>query len=190
MRRRRRNQRPRARGFSAVELAAAFALFGSLLAVAVPTFVREFKASRFVEPTQGLAYLASSAVGYAALHGGPKAVPLAFPRSVGLTPIAPPRGRLVSDPPGTWTDATWQALRFPTTGDGFAFADGDPHAFAFAFDSATTGSGPTARATFVAHAHGDLDGDGATSTFEVRGGYSPEAGASVEPGMHVEAPLE
>ena len=178
------------RGFSAIELAAAFALFGSVLAVAIPTAVRELKASRFVEPTEGLAAITTGAVAYAAIHGTPKTVPLAFPRSVGLTPVSPPRARLVADPPGTWSDPTWAALQFPTTGTGFAFADGDPHAFAFAFDSATAGAGAATQCTYVAHAHGDLDGDGARSTFEVRGHYSATEGVVTEPGLYVEAPLE
>jgi hypothetical protein len=180
-----------------VELAAAFALFGSLVAVAVPTFLREFKASRFVEPTQGLAYLGASAIAYGATHGTPRTLPAAFPPSVGLTPSVPPRGHLASDPPGTWTNPTWQALAFPTSGDGFSFADGDPHAFAFGFDSATGATGGadgrapnTPRATFTAHAHGDLDGDGATSTFEVHGQYTVEGGPVLEPGLYVQAPLE
>ncbi len=179
--------RPRlSRGFSAMELAIGFALVGSALAVAVPTFLREVRASRFVEPTEGLAAIAAGAVAYASTSPGSSAISLAFPRSVGLTPSAPPRGHLVADPPGTWADPSWKALRFPPTSGGFAYADGEPHAFAFAFDS-TLG---VDRSTFVAHAHGDLDGDGAWSTFEVRGHDTATEGPVVEPGMYVEAELE
>ncbi len=174
------------RGFSPVELAAGFALFGSVLAVAVPTLLRELKASRLAEPTEGLAAIVTGALAYASTHAGPTTVPLAFPKSVGLTPSSPPRGQLVADPPGTWNDPTWAALRFPTVGTGYAFADGDPHAFAFAFDSTPSAT----RSTFVAHAHGDLDGDGATSTFEVRGYDTAGEGPVAVPGMHVEAELE
>jgi len=97
-----------------------------------------------------------------------------------------PRGRLAADPPGTWSDPTWQALHFPTTTSGFAFADDDPHAFSFAFESALA----NARSSFIARACGDLDGDGARSTFEVRGHDTQSEGAVIEPGMYVEAPLE
>ncbi len=178
------------RAFSAVEIAAAISLSASLLGVAVPTFVRDFKASRLVEPTEGLAAIGAGAVAYAVTHAGPKTVLLAFPRSVGLTPSTPARGRLAVDPPGTWSDPTWQALQFPTTGNGFSFADGDPHGFAFAFDNATSGAGLAARSTFVATAHGDLDGDGARSTFELHGHYTAADGPVVEPGMYIEDPLE
>jgi type II secretory pathway pseudopilin PulG len=188
-----RSHRAKDRGFSPVELAAAIALVGSLVAIAVPAFLRDFKSSRFVEPTEGLANIASGAVAYAALHGGAASGSLAFPRTVGLTPSSPARGRLVADPPGTWDDPTWHALGFPRSGDGFAFADGDPHAFAFAFDArpfASSGPMGQPRSSFVAHAHGDLDGDGAESTFEVRGSYSASEGAVVDPHMVVESPLE
>jgi hypothetical protein len=59
---------------------------------------------------------------------------------------------------------------------------GVAHSFAFAFDRPD-------EATFVAHAHGDLDGDGTTSTFEIRGKCGRD-GASLVPGMVVEAELE
>jgi type II secretory pathway pseudopilin PulG len=177
---------PRAHGFTAVELAAGFAIAGSALAIAVPTFLRELRASRFAEPTEGLAAIAAGAVAYASMHVTPTSVALAFPRAVALTPSAPPRGKRVADPPGTWNDPTWAALAFPPTASTLAFADGERHAFAFAFDS-TLGA---PRSSFVAHAHADLDGDGALSTFEVRGHATPTEGAVVEPGMYVEAPLE
>jgi hypothetical protein len=183
---RRRARAGASRGLSAVEVAAGISLLGSLLAVAVPTFFREIRASRFVEPIDGLAAIAGGAVGYASIHGGPGAVALAFPRSVALTPTAPPRARTVTDPQGTWNDATWGALHFPPPSGNLAFTQDEPHAFAFAFDS-TPGA---TRSSFVAHAHGDLDGDGTQSTFEVRGHMSTTEAPVVEPGMYVEAPLE
>ena len=173
-------------GFTVMELAVAVAVLGSTLAVAIPTFVRDMKSSRFVEPTLGLTAIAEGAVAYAGGHGTQATLILAFPRSVGLTPSTPPRGRLAADPPGTWSDPTWQALHFPTTTSGFAFADDDPHAFSFAFESALA----NARSSFIARACGDLDGDGARSTFEVRGHDTQSEGAVIEPGMYVEAPLE
>ena len=182
---RRSRQRASARllGFGLVEAAVGFALVGSVLAIAVPTFVRELHASRFVEPTQGLATLAAEAVRYAS----GRSTAAAFPTSVALAPSVPPRGKLVADPPGTWSDPTWRALAFPS--ERFDFAVGVPHAFAFGFDSTLSAT----RSAFVAHAHADLDGDGALSTFEVHGhaaGTGVGEAALVEPGMYVEAALE
>jgi prepilin-type N-terminal cleavage/methylation domain-containing protein len=174
------------RGFTAVELAAAVAVVGSLVAIAVPTLIREIKSSRLVEPTEGLAAIASGAVAYAGVHGTKASVALAFPRSVGLTPTTPPAGHLAADPPCTWNDPTWVALGFPASLDDFRLADGEPHAFSFAFDSSLA----PAKSTFVAHAHADLDGDGATSTFEVRGQDTLADGPTVLPGMYVSSEFE
>lgn len=174
------------RRFTAVELAIGAALFGSLMAVAVPAFSRDLHASRFVEPTEGLARLGASAVVYATTNER-------FPDSAPLTPQLPPRGTREADPPGTWDGPTWTALGFRPSPEGV------PHAYAFSFESTSGGS------VFVAQARGDLDGDGVLSTFEIRGrsgrdGTAPaSAGArapgaaqepAVAPGMYIEAELE
>jgi type II secretory pathway pseudopilin PulG len=160
------------RRFTPVELAVGVAILGSLLAVAVPAFSRDLHASRFVEPTEGLARLGAAAVAYAEVNER-------FPDSAPLTPAAPPRGKKEADPPGTWDGATWKALAFRPS------AEGVPHGYAFSFESTSGGS------AFVAQARGDLDGDGVLSTFEIRG-LAKHAGGKpvVVPGMYVEAELE
>lgn len=161
------------RRLSPVELAVFVALLGALLAVAVPAFVRDLHASRFVEPTDGLARLGSAAVAYAEEH-------MQFPPSVPLTPNVPPRGKKEVDPAGAWDAPTWRALDFQ------AAPEGTPHAYAFSFD-ATPLAAPVA---FVAQARGDLDGDGVLSTFEIRGFARAGEKPAVVPGMYVEAELE
>jgi hypothetical protein len=213
-------RRASSRGVTAVEAAVTFAVVGSLLAVAVPAFLRELHASRFVEPASGVEKMAELAVAYA--HERPIAT--AFPPSAPLTPSQVPRGTREVDPPGAWDQPTWKALGFRP------FAEGVPHAYAFGFDSvlgarvdvaqpaaplapsslgtAAVGAQATqagglpgaqpatvitqqARSTFTAHAHGDLDGDGITSTFEMRGHAAEgEPAAVIEPGMLVEAEVE
>ena len=87
---------------------------------------------------------------------------------------------LVVAHPGTWDSPTWTALGFR------ASPEGTPHAVAFAFEA----QGPT-RATFVAQAHGDLDGNGVTSTFEIRGlATGDPASVVLQPGMYVESEIE
>jgi hypothetical protein len=156
-----------------VELAVGAAILGSLLAVAVPAFSRDLHASRFVEPTDGLARLGASAVAYAEANER-------FPESAPLTPSAPARGTKEVDPPGTWDGPTWKALSFRPSPEGV------PHAYAFSFESTAGGS------AFVAQARGDLDGDGVLSTFEIRGrtGRTDGEKPAVAPGMYVEAELE
>ena len=174
--------RARPRPFSLLEVAIAFALVGSLLAVAVPAVARNVNASRLVEPVQGLQRIGASAVAYgrqqvAADGGAP-----AFPPSAPLTPKAVPRGRCEVDPPGTWDHPTWSALAFR------AAPEGTPHCFSFAFDSSPS----RPKEGFRAHAHADLDGDGTTSTFELGGRYveGDPRGPQVDPGMFVDSEVE
>ena len=160
------------RRFSVVELAIGAALVGSLLAVAVPAFLHELHASRFVEPVDGLSRIGVAAVSFCEANER-------FPESTPLTPSAPPRGRKAADAPGSWDGPTWKALAFRPAPEGV------PHAYAFSFES------PSGN-TFVAQARGDLDGDGLLSTFEVRGEQRrvSDGKPAVTPGMYVEAELE
>lgn len=159
------------RRFTPIELAIGIALAGSLAAISIPAFVRELHASRFVEPTEGLARLGASAIAYAEANGK-------FPESAPLTPQVPPRGQKAVDAPGTWDAPGWKTLAFR------AAPEGVPHAYSFSFESVGSGSG------FVATARGDLDGDGILSTFEVRGHAVPGSPPRLDPGMYVEAELE
>jgi hypothetical protein len=159
------------RKLTPIELAIGASLVGCLLAVGVPTFVREVHASRFVEPEAGLAKLGADALAYAEVNG-------AFPESAPLTPREPPRGKKDVDPPGTWDAPSWRALDFRPSPEGV------PHAYSFSFEAAPP------RTSFVARAHGDLDGDGIWSTFETRGVVRPGAKPELVPGMYVEAELE
>jgi hypothetical protein len=115
----RRRRIARARGLTAVEAAVVFAIVGSLLAVAVPAFVRELRASRFVEPVEGLQKIGAGALAYA--ENKPAAS--AFPPSAPLTPASVPRGTREVDPPGVWENPTWKALNFRAAPEGCARRD-------------------------------------------------------------------
>ena len=170
--------RARTRRLTPLELAIAFALVGSLLAIAVPTFAREVHASRFVEPVDGLHRIGAAAVAY----GRARPVAQGFPASAPMTPAVPPRGHCEADPPGTWEQPTWVALDFRPA------PPGTPHCFAFGFDSTLSAT----RSLFRADAHGDLDGDGIVSTFEMTGHYvegDPE-GPTLDRGVFVDSEVE
>ncbi|KYF95622.1 hypothetical protein BE20_44900 [Sorangium cellulosum] len=162
------------RSWSALELSAAFAVGGSVLAVAVPAFFRNLSASKLSEPIEGLDRLVTSAVAYA--ESRPQEI--SFPPSAPLTPAQVPRGVRAVDPPESWEHLTWRSLDFRFEG---------PHAFAFQFTSELDASKAM---RFIATAHGDLDGDGALSTFEVRGERIPGESARVLPGMFVDREVE
>ena len=163
------------RSWNALELSAAFAVGGSVIAVAVPAFVRNLSASKLTEPIDGLDRMVTSAVAYAQT----KPQELSFPPSAPLTPAQVPRGVRALDPPDAWEHLTWRSL---------AFRFDEPHAFAFQLD--TSFDPPTQAFRFVAIAHGDLDGDGLLSTFEVHGERLPGQAARVIPGMVVEREVE
>jgi hypothetical protein len=170
------------RGVTPVEAAIAFAIFGAILAVAVPAFIRELHGSRLVEPVSGLERMSAGAIA----HAGSHAPANAFPETAPLTPAVVPRAHREIDPPNVWDTPAWKALGFR------AAPEGTPHAYAFGFTSTPPPlATPGQVAQFVAHAHGDLDGDGITSTFEVRGHAASASGpAELVPGMYVEAELE
>jgi hypothetical protein len=152
------------RPLTPVEAAAAFAVIGSLVATALPSFARNLHASRLVEPIDGLNKIATRATALAA--GRPAAE--AYPESVGLTPPEVPRGVRVTDPPGTWDKPTWRELEFSFT---------EPHCYSFSFESHDA----PGKATFHAVAHGDLDGDGVLSTFEISGSSKDGSDPTVSP---------
>jgi hypothetical protein len=158
-----------------VEAAFGLSIFGSIAAIAIPSFSSSLHASRLVEATDGLEKISTNAVA----HAEGKSPADAFPPSVQLTPNAVPRGHAEVDPPGIWDQPTWQSLDFR------ASPEGVPHWFSFELDS---NANPTTSA-FVTHAHADQDGDGLTSTFEVRG-HSGSEGPVIEPGMYVDQESE
>ncbi len=176
--------RPRSRTLSPIELAVVFALVGSVLAVAVPTFVREVHASRLSEPIDGLKRIGAGAIEYAQAHPLPATAQggQGFPPSAPMTPAVPPRGRCEPDAPGAWEEPGWRDLDFRPV------QAGAPHCFSFAFDSSLAPD----RSSFQAHSHGDLDGDGILSTFQISGQYreGDPRGPTIDPGMIVDSEVE
>lgn len=140
------------RSFTPLQLAVAFALGGSLVAVAVPAFLENIRASRMAEPLDGLKRISTAATALAA--GSP--AELAYPESAPLTPAQVPQGRRVLDPPGTWSHSTWRRLGFSWEVE---------HSYSFEFESRSE----KGAASFVARALGDLDADGVLSNFSISG---------------------
>lgn len=144
-----------------LQLAAGFAIAGSVLAATGPAFVANLRASRFAEPIDGLQRIAGSASKLAVSSP----LSLAYPESAPLTPSVVPAGERVTDPAGTWEHPTWRLLDF---------RQDRPHFYSFEFERRLVDGG----AEFTARARGDLDGDGELSLFSVVG--SMRAGALPE----------
>src|SRR4051794_21576323 len=108
------------RSLSPVEAASGISILGSVLAVAVPTFVTNLHASRLMEPMNGLQRIAARATALAVAEPAESA----YPDSTSLTPERVPRGIPALDPPGTWNAPSWRLLDFS-----FSL----PHSYSFAF---------------------------------------------------------
>lgn len=169
-------RRARSRGVSAVEIALGVAIVGSLLAVAVPAFVRNFHASHLVEATSGVTAIAESATAYAST----RTVDQAYPASVARTPEEVPAGESIVDADAIWDAPTWKALDFRPVAPGLR------HRYAFSFSS-TLGK---KESRFTAKAEGDLDGDGRLGTFIARGSKIAGSPPRIEPGVEVDDELE
>lgn len=152
------------RSLTPVEAAVAFAIGGSVLAVFVPTFVKNLHASRLAEPLDGLSRIAARSAQLA--DGNPQMQ--AYPESAPLTPERVPRGDTVSDAPGTWQHPTWRLL-------GFSFDT--PHAFSFVYESKNAAD----ESRYTASAHGDLDGDGVLSSFSISGAVKADSAPTTLP---------
>ncbi len=155
--------------------AAVIGVGGSVLAVAVPSFVANLSASRWSEPTHALSRIAHGALVHAASHPHETA----FPPSAPATPEKVPRGERVAVPPEAWSHLSWRALGFSMEA---------AQAYSYRFDSALD---PAARDfRFAATAHGDLDGDGNPSTFQVQGDKPPGGPARLHPGLLIHREVE
>jgi len=156
-----------------VQAAGLFCAVGVALASFLPTFIRDLHASRLTEAMDSVNAISKSAIAYSEgrdLAGS-------FPSPAPLTPAEVPRGVVVTDTPGTWDHPTWKALSFDMQ---------VPHRFSYSFDVSVD----PARISFSAQAHGDLNGDGLTSTFEVRGERRPGQSAVLLPGMLINREVE
>jgi hypothetical protein len=162
-------ERARQRGFSTLQVATAIVVFGTALGVIGVGCWRALRFSREAEATEYLQRLADGAA--AAVRESPSILLSSTP----LTPAEVPRGAPVTDPLGTWDNATFKAAHFKIE---------EPHWYSYQLDVPRDAASPV-----HAIAHGDLDGDGVTSTFERTIRRSP-TGWDVTPELRVVRELE
>lgn len=157
-------------GVTPIQTAAMIALAGSLVAVAVPTFLRTVRRSKMAEASTELGRLHDRvAAYYAAVHEGGRRQ--CVPGPAGPTPEAPSVDPVdVAFRDGDGTDPnTWKALDYQPLGPvRFSYSFVPEHA-----DCDRKATGVVA----VLRAEGDLDGDGNRSLFERRVIVDRETGA-------------
>ncbi|MGE0789720.1 MAG: hypothetical protein AB7S26_28870 [Sandaracinaceae bacterium] len=168
--RRAQRARPRARrreGITLVEAAVVVCVVGIVLAVFIPTFVRELRTSKTSEAVEHLSILSDRAAAYFATEFPQEEGPTlrrCLPPTAGPTPRAPtvdpaPVRFDAEETPG---HATWQALGFSPRYD---------VRYAYTFEPTSSGCGlrsPEGSYLLTLRAEGDLDDDGERSLFERR----------------------
>ncbi|MCA9610926.1 MAG: hypothetical protein H6719_02175 [Sandaracinaceae bacterium] len=155
------------RGLSLVEAALIVCLVGIVLAVFIPTFVRELRTSKTSEAVDNLALLSRQTAAYFVTpqprEDGP-AMLRCLPPTAGPTPRLPTEEPeevdfQAEDTPG---HETWAALGFHPT-------DGVRYAYTFEPTASRCGlRSPEGSYLVTLRAEGDLDGDGERSLFELR----------------------
>lgn len=146
-----------------VQTAALISLFGSLVAVGVPTFQRTVRRSKVAEATTELERLQLAvAAYYSTRHGQDVSTKHCLPEAAGPTPAAPTvePTEVVFAADAEPGAPTWKALAYQPLG---------PIRYSYSFTPASTGCDTKAHgAVATVRAAGDLDGDGAQSHFERR----------------------
>lgn len=153
--------RSRQRGVTMIQTAALIALFGSLTAVGVPTFLKTVRRSKVAEASTELERMHGFAAAYY------EGVRIADRRLIGCLPEAAGPTPAVATALPTAVDfhadetpgaATWKALAFAPLG---------PIRFRYSFIPRAAGCDAKSWGTLaVLRAEGDLDGDGSYSLFE------------------------
>lgn len=169
----RRRPRSRLAGLTVVEAAAVVCVVGIVLAVFIPTFVRELRTSKTSEAAEHLELLYRRSAAYFVTpfpHDGAPASMHCLPPTAGPTPRAPtadpqPVDFTSEDTPG---HLTWAALAFQPSID---------VRYSYSFEPAAAGCGlrsPEGTYLLTLRAEGDLDEDGERSVFERRVAASAE----------------
>ncbi len=158
-----RSKRRARAGLTLVEVAVALSVIGVLLALFVPTFVREVRTSKRAEATEQLAHLERLVAAYYATghEVGERTLRHCVPDAAGPAPAEATEDPIdfdfsAEDAPGS---ATWRALGF----------DPGPTRYRYSFIPERTGCGLREEGPLVLlRAEGDLDGDGDLSLYERR----------------------
>lgn len=172
-----------------VEAALAICIAGVLLAVFIPTFLRELRTSKTSEAVEHLELLYQRSAAYFAerrpVEGGPTET-RCLPPMAGPTPRVPSREPVEVDFANEETPGypTWNAL---------GFAPEQPIRFTYTYEPTASGCGlrsPEGTYLLTIRAEGDLDEDGERSIFERRARADDEGVLIPSDVLYVRDPVE
>lgn len=154
---------------SLFEAALLLCLFGTVLAIFVPSFVRRLRIDKITEASEMLEEMSARAAAYYATTWD-SGESHCLPPAAGPTPAEPSVDAEAVDfgSPETPGHDTWKAL---------GFQPDRPVRYSYSFIPSMHGCGligPEATATISFRAVGDLDGDGVPSTFERKATVGPQ----------------
>lgn len=151
----------RQEGFTLVELMIVVAIIGVLAALAIYGVARYLKHSKTAEATRNLGSMETGSKNSYQQESTSDGISFShkFCDGAGPTPLTAPKASKTKVPSGDWTAAGWECLKFSVN---------EPQFYSYKYASSGTGTG----AKYTATANGDLDGNGATSKFELTGAGS------------------
>jgi type IV pilus assembly protein PilA len=165
--------RKREDGFTLVELMIVVAIIGVLAALAIYGVSRYLKHSKTAEATRNLGSIETGSK-----NAFQSETDLSAPAGIGpfvhtfcvstkITPSAVPQAAKTKAPSTDWDQDGWKCLKFSINEPQF-------YAYTYTGDTSKTGT----QAEYTATANGDLDGNGAQSTFELKGAGSTTGDAT------------
>lgn len=155
-------------GFTLVELMIVVSIIGVLAALAIYGVSQYLKHAKTAEATSNLGAIETGArqqyqreTPFGSTAGASQLFVHTFCPSAPLTPTTVPKAEKITAPATSWNHEGWRCLKF---------AINSPQYYSYKFDG-NSSTGTAARYTAIAN--GDLDGNGATSTFELVGRGGP-----------------
>ncbi len=176
-------------GFTLIELMIVVAIIGILAAIAIPAFIGYLTRSKTSEATSNLKNLFTAAAGYYSNENWETRGVVAAGTTAATSQCTVAAATSTNTPTNGKTAIDWTLEPASFVDLGFTIAD--PVYYQYVINGSTDGCGRAPNtALYSFQAIGDLDGDGATSLYEISAGSSPSNELRRAPGIYRQNELE